>query len=1008
MKRVPYTYGADQSDKKYWRSLNEFSETTEFKEAVAREFPDGASVLEDPVSRRSFIGLMGASLGLAGLAGCRRPEEKILPYNKRPEDIIEGNPQSYATVFPWGQTAIGLLVTSYEGRPTKVEGNPSHPHSLGGANTFAQASLLELYDPDRAVGPSQKGGAPSREWTEANAALQARAAAAAAKGGEGIAILTESHRSPSLAAQLTALRTKWPNAKVYRYDPLSRQNERDGNRLAFGSPFETAYELADAKVIAAIDSDLLLTDGSPLRQARQFADNRRMTSASDAMNRLYVAESRFSITGASADHRARVARKDVPALVFALAKALSSIPGVTLSVAVPEAKLAPNLEPFVRELANDLGRNHGSSVVAVGPAQPPVVHAVVGLINHALGNIGKTVKYLKPFDGDSDGPSQLLNLAMSMKKDEVETLIILGGNPVVDAPSDVDFAAALSKVKFSAHLSGLANETSKATTWHYPRSHYLESWGDATAADGTAAIMQPLISPLFSSRTDVEIVETLLGGTRKGYEVVRDTWRNGLGVEFEGGWRRALHDGVVLNSTQGGELPAPSGNDLSAFAKAALSGPGVEVTFHPDSHAWDGRFANVGWMQEMPDQMTKESWGNAAMLSPVTAKALGVTDGDYIQLALVSGKSIKIPIVVAPGQADDSVAVTIGQGRTIGTVATGVGVDVGAIRTSTGFFVTTGAVMTKTGEREDLARTQEHHTMEGRPLVREATLVDFKKNPDFAPQMVEVTKINLFAGPDADHNFAEIKYDGLKWGMAIDLNSCIGCNACMVACQAENNIPLVGKDGVIRGREMHWIRIDRYYEGADPSEPRALLQPIGCQHCENAPCELVCPVAATEHSPEGLNDMAYNRCVGTRYCANNCPYKVRRFNFFAYNRDVPELRKMQFNPNVTVRSRGVMEKCTYCVQRIQEGKIAAKRENRFIVRKGETIPEIRDGDVVSACAQTCPTQAIKFGDLNDPSSEVAKHQANSRSYGLLAEINTRPRTSFLARIRNVNPAMEKA
>jgi molybdopterin-containing oxidoreductase family iron-sulfur binding subunit len=1002
MKRAPYTYGADQSGRKYWRSLDEFAETPAFKEAVEREFPDGASVLEDPVSRRSFMGLMGASLGLAGLAGCRRPEERILPYNKRPEDIVEGRPQFYATVFPFADTAMGLLVESHEGRPTKIEGNPTHPHSLGGASAFAQASILELYDPDRMRGPSLREGPAQPDWTEASSALRARAAIASKSAGHGLYVLTDTHRSRTLASQLGALQTKWPSARVFRYDPLSRQNERSGLELVFGQALQTSYLLKDAKAIVAIDSDLLLSEGSPVQQARHFAGNRRVSTPSATMNRLYVVESRFSITGASADHRLRLARKDIPGFVFALAKQLSTIPGVTLDVTgLPDAKLPEPAVRWVRELANDLGRHHGESLIAVGPAQPPVVHAVVAQINAALDNGGKTVSYTAPPADGADGPESLRALVEDMKSGKVETLLILGGNPVFDAPADVDFGGALPKVEFTAHLTQVANETTAASMWHLPQSHYLESWDDAVASDGTRAVIQPLIAPLFPSVTSAELIDLMIGNGRKGYEIVRAAWQQSFATGFEASWRKLLHDGCEL-PTPPSQVPALKPVSLVEAVRALPpEKPGIEVTFHPDSHTWDGRFANVGWMQEMPDQMTKETWGNAAQVSPATATKLGIGDGDVVEIA-VGGKSIRIPAIVAPGQAEDSIAVTVGQGRTTGTVASGVGVNTAPIRTSGAFWYATGATVTKTGATAEIARTQTHHTMEGRPVVREASLEEYRSKPNFARDMVRFETINLFADEDTP------KYDGLKWGMAIDLNACIGCNACMIACQAENNIPLVGKDGVVRQRSMHWIRVDRYYQGTDPDNPTAVVQPVGCQHCENAPCELVCPVAATEHSTEGLNDMAYNRCVGTRYCANNCPYKVRRFNFFNYNRDVPELRRMQFNPNVTVRSRGVMEKCTYCVQRIQEAKIAAKRDNRFVERKGEQIPEIKDGDVVSACAQTCPANAIKFGDLNDPLSDVAIFSGNSRAYGLLAEINTRPRTSFLARIRNPNPSLEKA
>jgi molybdopterin-containing oxidoreductase family iron-sulfur binding subunit len=1021
MKRAPYTYGADLSGQKYWRSLNEYAETPQFKEALEREFNDGATVLEDPVSRRSFMGLMGASLGLAGLAGCRRPEEKILPYNKRPEDLVPGIAQFYATVMPFAGSAIGLLVESHEGRPTKIEGNPQHPHSLGGTNAWAQATVLGLYDPERSRGPAPKGKAPNSSsetagnWQQFRSDLAARAKAAADKGGQGVAILVETSRSKTTGAALKALQAKLPNAKIYAYDPNSRQNERDGLAAAFGSPFESSYELANAQVILSLDSDFLLTEGSPVQQAMGFAKNRSVDA--ETMNRLYTVESRYSITGSSSDHRLQLPTRDVPAFVAALAQELVSKHGLQLGEAAGAlsglTKTFPaKSQKWIAAVAADLARAKGAGVVIPGTRQPAAVHALAAAINVGLGNVGKTVKYVKPLDFSNDGPAAILELAQAMKSKAVETLLILGGNPVFDAPSDADFKAALAAVPFSVHLSGTLDETGSVASWHVPQAHFLESWDDAVANDGTAAIVQPLIAPLHGGLTNAELVERFLGGNRKSYELVRDAWQSAFGAAdvFERAWRKSLHDGVIPNTTSAGESVTPNfGGIAAAVNQLKVNRDGVELVFFPDSHAYDGRFANNGWMQEMPDQMTKQSWGNAALISSAMATKLGVLDGDFVSLKTREGKSITLPALIAPGQAENSVAVSYGQGRTVGMNPQVfkdegvIGVDAYPLRTSTGFFFGSGASITKAPGHEELARTQEHHTMEGRPLVREANLVQFRSKPDFAKNMVHVARFNLWDEKD------DQAYDGLKWGMSIDLTTCIGCNACMVACQSENNIPLVGKDGVLRGREMHWLRIDRYYKGNNPDEPEGvLMQPIGCQHCENAPCELVCPVAATEHSPEGLNDMAYNRCVGTRYCANNCPYKVRRFNFFNYNKDVPELKKMQFNPNVTVRVRGVMEKCTYCVQRIQEGKIAAKREGRFVERNGHQVPALKDGEVVSACAQACPTQAIRFGDLNDANSLVAKETKGPRAYGLLAEINTRPRTSFLARITNPNPELETA
>jgi MoCo/4Fe-4S cofactor protein with predicted Tat translocation signal len=1013
-KRSAYQYGTDKSGQKHWRSLGEYASSAQFDEALKREFPDGASELTDDVGRRSFIGLMGASLGLAGLAACRRPEQKILPYNKRPEDVIEGASRFFATAMPFGSTAIGLLVESHEGRPTKVEGNPGHPESLGGTNIYAQASVLDLYDPDRAQSPSEKGVAKS--WSDAEAALAAAGKRADGKQGAGLVILTEAHRSPTLGAQLAQLKARWPQAKVVRYEPLSNAAHRDGVKLAFGTAGEAVLDLAKAKVVVSLDHDFLQTEGGTVRHARGFAESRRLEGEEGDPSRLYVVEANHSVTGANADHRLRLASREVPAFAFALAKELAGL-GVDLGAGVAGALPAAGglsnekSSKWVKAVAADLVAKKGTGLVTAGQRQPAVVHALCAAINAGLGSIGTTVSYVAPFDDADDSAAALVDLATQLKAGQVETLVVLGGNPAYNAPGDLDFAGAMAKAGASFHLSEALDETATASGWHLNRAHYLEQWSDVSAADGTTSIVQPLVAPLYGARTDAEVVSALVGEPKSAYRLVRDYWASQQTGLIDAPWRQWLHSGVVEGRTAAKVGPALTAEGLvgalASWKPAAKDG--LEVVFYADAHHWDGRYANNGWLNEMPDPMTKVTWDNAALVSPKTAKALGVglsalegetrlqfdhLDTEVVEVT-VGGAKVALPVLIIPGHADDSISVTLGWGRTrSGKVGTGTGVDVAPLRSVAGFWGAS-ATAAKTAATVKLARTQEHNSMEGRPLAREATLVNFKKNPEFAREMVELPKqkqLNLFSNEDA------MKYDGHRWGMVIDLHGCIGCNACMVACQSENNIPLVGKEGVLRGREMHWIRVDRYFSG-DPDEAEVIHQPIGCQQCENAPCELVCPVAATTHSPEGLNDMAYNRCVGTRYCANNCPYKVRRFNYFNYNRDIPELRKMQFNPNVTVRARGVMEKCTYCVQRVQEGKIAAKRDQR---------DRVKDGEVNSACAQACPTGAITFGDLADKNSKVAKKAADERGYKLLEELNTRPRTSFLARIRNPNPALETA
>ena len=996
MKRAPYTYGVSPGGKRHWRSLEEFADTPAFREALAREFPEGASEIDEP-TRRGFLQVMGASVALAGLAGCRRPEEKILPFARAPEQVVPGRAQHYATAFSLMGTSFGLVVESHEGRPTKVEGNPRHPDSLGAATIYGQAEVLSLYDPDRSDSPAEKG--QRKTWDEAAAALRARVAAS-----RGVAVLTTEHRSPSLAAQLEALRKALPGATVHRYEPLTRQRVRAGARLALGRYLEPTYDVGKARVVLALDSDLLHSEGSSIKHARGFADGRRLEKEGDGMNRLYSVESGFTPTGSSADHRLRIASRDVAQFALALAQALVAAHHLDLG-GLDAASLTPRRKPaaagfdkFVATVAKDLVESRGASLVVAGHRQPEGVHALVLAINAGLGNLGRTVHLVRPFSSDPQGPEAIAALSAAIKAGSVDTLLILGGNPVLDAPADADFAAAVAKAPFSAHLSSHLDETSAACTWHLPRAHFLEAWGDTVSEDGTLSIVQPLIAPLLEGKSDIEVVELAIGGTRKGYDIVRAvTTAAHPSALFEGEWRRALHDGVWAGTAWGDESAAVSPASLGPAVRGLGDGAatGYEVTFAPDSHAWDGRYANNGWLQEMPDPITKLSWDNAALVGVETAKKLGVVDGDLIKVTVNGRPPVELPARIAPGTADDTIQLTIGQGRKLaGKVALGAGFDCYPLRTAAGWGFA-GATAEKTGGTYKLAETQEHFSLEGRPIVRETDLVRFRDKEKFAEVMQN-------EHPPLLSLFNPWPYEGHKWGMVIDLNACIGCNACMVGCQAENNIPLVGKAGVLKSREMHWIRLDRYYTGDNENDPQAVMQPMTCQQCENAPCEQVCPVGATTHSPEGLNDMAYNRCIGTRYCANNCPYKVRRFNFFNYQKNfetISELRKLQYNPDVTVRSRGVMEKCTYCVQRINETKIAYKREAQ------DFIP---DGKIVTACQQACPMGSIVFGDLNDKDSAVTKLHADPRSYKLLEEVNVRPRVAYLAKIRNLNPELEKA
>lgn len=966
----------------YWRSLEQMTDTPEFKEILHREFPAHASELDNSWTRRNFLTLMGASFALAGLAACRRPEYKAVSYVKQPEEVIPGMPLNFATTMPLGLSAMGVVVESHEGRPTKIEGNTLHPSSLGAATIFGYGSTLDLYDPDRSRTATFKG--TEKKFEDFVAAWREQYTQFLANKGQGLAVLTESFASPTQMRLVNEFKKTFPNASVVAHESVSDRNIYDGIALATGKTAFPSYDFSKAKIILALDSDFGQTESESIRNSRGFADGRRVSSPSDDMNRLYVVESTFSTTGGMADHRLRLQAHKIGDFALALASRLG------LSVGSGATDFDAK---FLDVLAKDLAANKGASLVVAGYRQPAWVHAVVAAINHTLGNTGTTVQYHEPVDTMLPDSGAFAELTARMKSGSVTALVILGGNPVYTASADVDFATALKAVPFSAHVSSHIDETSQLTTWHLPHAHYLESWGDARSTDGTLSIIQPLIAPMYDGRTAGEVLQLLFtAAEKKGYELVRETWTPVLGqTGFEAKWRRVVHDGLMT-----GSATQPSGISINTMAIAnaaqshvSLASGEIEVTYHVSPAVYDGRFANNGWLQEAPDVVTKVTWDNVVVISRATAERIGVKNEDVVKLTL-DGRSVEGPIWITPGQADNSIALTVGYGRTAaGQVGNGVGFDVHKIRSSAHPYMDAGISIAPTGGTYLIAVTQNHGSMEGRPIIREATLEEFRKDPKFAPEMVEHPPLRAM--------WNEHKYDtGYQWGMSIDLNVCLGCNACAIACQSENNIPVVGKEQVRRGREMAWIRIDRYFGGTNVDEPEMVVQPMACQHCEMAPCEQVCPVAATNHDKEGLNVMVYNRCIGTRYCSNNCPYKVRRFNFFNYTKDYHETIKMAQNPDVTVRSRGVMEKCTYCVQRINEVKLLAKRENRTV----------KDGEVMTACQQSCPTQAIVFGNILDPESAVSKMKKQDRNYDLLAELYTKPRTSFLAKLRNPNPELE--
>jgi MoCo/4Fe-4S cofactor protein with predicted Tat translocation signal len=935
--------------KTYWRSLEERANTPEFQQWLQREFPAGASMWEDEVSRRQFLKIMGASFALAGLTGCiKMPQEKIVPYVQQPEEIIPGKPLFFATAMTLGGYATGLLVESHEGRPTKIEGNPSHPASLGATDVWSQASILTLYDPDRSQTVLRSGQIST--WTDFLDALGGELTLQKSKRGAGLRILTETISSPTVGQQITALLETFPEANWHQYEPLARDNVLDGARLALGEVVETRYRFDKAAVVLALDSDFLFTGPGWVRYARDFIDQRRMRRGTNAMNRLYVIEPSPTTTGGMADHRWSIRTSDIE-------------------------QIARNLPAAV---ASDLQAHRGGSIVIVGEHQPPVVHALAHQLNHQLGNVGSTVIYTDPVAAHPVNQLESLReLVNEMNTGKVEALIIFGGNPVYNAPADFDFAGALQKVRFRAQLGLYDDETSQLCHWHVPAAHYLESWSDTRAFDGTVTIQQPLIAPLYGGKSAHELITAMAGEPeRTGYNLVRERWK----TLDNNAWEAALHDGVVPQT----QLPEKPVRLRGSVERGNVQREGWEILFRPDPTIRDGEFCNNGWLQELPKPLTRLTWDNVAIFSPASAEKLGVKNEDLVELKL-DGRTVRAPTWILPGQADETVVVTLGYGRKhAGHIGNGAGFDAYRIRSSQAQWLARGAEIRKLGKRRALASVQHHHSMQGRDFVKVASMAEFIENPEFARNELKPPSL-----------YPAYPFEGYKWGMVIDLSACVGCTACVVACQSENNIPVVGKGEVHHGREMHWIRIDRYF-GGEPERPEIYFEPVPCMHCENAPCELVCPVAATNHSDDGLNAMIYNRCVGTRYCSNNCPYKVRRFNFLQYSDTRTESVKMVYNPNVTVRNRGVMEKCTYCVQRIQAGKITAENQDR----------RVRDGEVVPACAQACPTQAIIFGDMNDPNSEVAKLKTQPHHYGLLVELNTQPRTTYLARIRNPNPVIK--
>jgi len=986
--------------KRLWQSLEELSDTKTYREFKENEFP-AAYKDSTGINRRDALKLMAASAALAGLSACTKlPQEKIVPYVRPPEEIVPGNPLFYATSIPEAGGSVGLLVESHMGRPTKIEGNPQHPGSLGATDALQQASILNMYDPDRAQTILFDGQLSS--WNDFVVAMS-NVRARMTGNGAGVRVLTTTVTSPTFGAQMKDFLSQFPGAKWHQYEPLGNNAARVGTKLAFGRPVNTVYHLDQADVVVSLDADFLMNGPGHVRYIHEFSGRRSLPNGpSSNLNRLYVVESMPTITGAMSDHRLPLRSGEVETFARQLAAA------VGVSAAAPASGSDANIPAdWLKAVADDLTAHRGSSVVIAGENQPPIVHAIAHAMNASLGNVGKTVVYTESIEAEPvDQLASIKDLVDDLNSNKVEFLLVLGGNPVYDAPADLDFVNALIKAKLRVYSGLYFNETSEWCHWEVPATHFLEAWSDTRAYDGTAGVVQPLIAPLYDSHSAHEIVAIFTGQPNaSSHELVREYWqsqRPEKGKAFEDFWELTLYQGYVSGSALPPITVAPQGDFLTQAATPVADASALEVVYRPDPSIGDGLNNNNAWLQELPKPITRLTWDNAAMFSPNTAKKLGINTQDYVELDL-NGRKVFAPVFVTFGHADNSVTVHFGYGRLrTGSVGTGTGFNAYLLRTSDQPYFASGLQVKKTDKSYALACVQHQYTIEQdghsaeeesvaavehRDLVQIATLDEFRKNPTFAKHddTTETKDISLYP------NYA---YDGYAWAMSIDLNRCVGCNACVIACQSENNIAVVGKDQTLRGRVMHWIRIDTYFRG-DLENPEAFFEPLPCMQCENAPCEYVCPVGATTHTPEGLNDMTYNRCVGTRYCSNNCPWKVRRFNFYLYSDwDTKSLYGVR-NPDVTVRSRGVMEKCTYCVQRIQEAKIRATREDRLV----------RDGEIVTACQQVCPAQAITFGNMNDKSSQIAKMKAKERDYVLLADLNTRPRTSYLARVRNPNPAI---
>jgi MoCo/4Fe-4S cofactor protein with predicted Tat translocation signal len=988
MSRQPIDLGevrrrlAEARGRGWWQSFEEIAETPEFLAQIEDEFPRFAAAASGAPNRRRFLQLMAASMALSGLAACGPEEEprRLLPYIEQPAGIVPGRSRYYATATTLAGYASGITVEHQMGRPIKVEGNPDHPASLGATSAIGQASILGLYDPYRAQAVTEHG--ELRSWEALLTAIMAHRGRWASTHGEGLFLLTGSVTSPTLAAQIGGLRQAFPALRWHQWEALHRDHERAAMRAAFGRDVDIVLDLAQADIILAVESDFLSLAPGHLRYARDFAARRRADEVGAGMSRLYAFESTPTLAGAKADHRLMMSPDDIATALRFIAGSVGAGPQEWSEAPSPNAAA-------LKAIVADLVAHKGRALVHAGREQPVEIQGLALAINESLGAFGHTLRTVEPAQAEStEHGSSIAALVRAMEAGKVESLVIIGTNAVYTAPAELDLAAALGKVAFSVYLGEYADETATHCQWHVAQTHEFEAWSDARAFDGTVTLLQPQVRPLFGGRSAHELLAAMLGDTAPdGYAILRGYWQGARPGEadFEAFWHEALRRGVVPVTASRDVTAALRPNFLATLPPVRGAPKGaLTLLFRPDIGLFDGRFADNGWLQEMPRPFTRLTWDNAAMIAPATAERLDLSESQVVELSL-GGRTLRAPVWILPGQAPDCITLPLGYGRArAGPVGAGVGFDAYALRASDTPWRAPGATLRALDERYVFASTQLYARSAGRDLIRSGDLGEFLENPHFL-QHVEKNETL----------YPDYHYTGVAWAMSISLNSCIGCQACVTACQAENNIPVVGKDQVHEGRAMHWLRIDRYYAGG-LDDPQIAFQPVPCMHCENAPCEVVCPVQATVHDSEGLNVMVYNRCVGTRFCSNNCPYKVRRFNFFAYSRMDPR-PPASWNPEVTVRDRGVMEKCTYCIQRTRAALIDADRDNR----------PIEDGEVVTACQQVCPTQAIVFGDRNDKGSAVAKRKASPLDYVLLDELNTRPRTSYAAEIRNPNPAFNR-